>query len=162
MDCLSFRQEMLQASRWSEWRWQKKVVPLNGGKQVCGIFIARERDLRWGLQGEERRSIVQRQAVVLSSVDMVTHHKVLFHCSGWNENALFIHRSLIMNPPNAGWEVWSVEVKAFLLRIHITYFIWLVDLGFLTSSLWFRRVMAVITKKNKGNTHIFKEFTNSK
>lgn len=80
---------------------------------------------------EQRRgSTVGRQTVVLSSVDTVTRHKVLFYWSGWNENALFIVRSLIMNPPKAGWEaeVWSVQVKALLLRIHITYFISQFDL----------------------------------
>lgn len=35
---------------------------------------------------------------------MVTRHKPLFHCSRWNENALFIHTSSIMNPPTAGRE----------------------------------------------------------
>lgn len=42
-----------------------------------------------------------RQTVGLRWLDTVTHHKFLFYWSGWNENALFIYRSLIMNPPKS-------------------------------------------------------------
>lgn len=81
-------------------------------------------------RGEWIHCCKANSCVTVSSVDMVTRHKSLFYWSGWNENALFIFRSLIMNPPKAGWEaeVWSVQVKALLLRIHITYFILQFDL----------------------------------
>lgn len=135
MDRLSFGQEMVRASGWSVWGQKKKVTPVNEGKQVYGKCIARIREISAGggrKDREEKRkegSIVGRQTVALSWVDMVTRHKFLFYWSE-NENALFIYRSLIMNPPKAGWEaeVWSVQVKAFLLRIHVTYFISLFDL----------------------------------
>lgn len=93
-------------------------------------------------------AIVRRQTVVLSWLDTATHHKSLFRWSGWNENALFIYRSLIMNPPKAAWEVWRVQVKAFffffffVLRIHI-----ICPAFWPQSFLWFQSVMTVRTKK---------------